>query len=163
VQIDADGQHDVAAIAKLASEAERFPHRIVCGQPVYDDRVPVIRFYARYLSLAFNWLETLSLEIRDAQCGFRIYPVRETLAICERARLGSRMDFDPEILVRARWAGLGLRFVPVRVSYPETGASHYRYLRDNLLITWMHIRLIAGMLLRLPRLLARTWAERRSR
>jgi hypothetical protein len=33
--------------------------------------------------------------------------------------------------------------------------SHFNYLRDNLLLTWMHSRLVIGFLLRLPLLLAR--------
>jgi len=33
--------------------------------------------------------------------------------------------------------------------------SHFRYLRDNLLLTWMHMRLFVGFVLRLPVLLAR--------
>ena len=65
------------------------------------------------------------------------------------------MDFDPEILVRAVWAGITLHYVPVRVRYPAGGRSHFHYLKDNMIISWMHIRLIAGMLLRSPVLLSR--------
>jgi hypothetical protein len=28
--------------------------------------------------------------------------------------------------------------------------SHFRYVRDNLLLSWMHARLFVGFLLRLP-------------
>jgi hypothetical protein len=75
--------------------------------------------------------------------------------LLDRVKIGSRMAFDPEILVRASWAGVPTRFVPVRVHYPEGGASHFHYLRDNALITWMHTRLIAGMLVRSPCLILR--------
>jgi hypothetical protein len=37
----------------------------------------------------------------------------------------------------------------------EGGVSHFNYLRDNLLLTWMHTRLVFGFLFRLPLLLAR--------
>ena len=37
----------------------------------------------------------------------------------------------------------------------EGGVSHFRYGRDNVLLTWMHLRLMAGFLLRLPSLLWR--------
>jgi hypothetical protein len=33
--------------------------------------------------------------------------------------------------------------------------SHFRYVRDNALLTWMHIRLCIGFVLRLPLLLLR--------
>jgi hypothetical protein len=37
----------------------------------------------------------------------------------------------------------------------EGGVSHFNYLRDNTLLTWMHLRLVLGFVLRLPLLLAR--------
>lgn len=161
VQLDADGQHDLAEIPVLAAEAERYPGHIVCGQPIFDQDIPAVRYYARYLTLALSRVESISTEIRDAMCGFRVYPLDQTLELCEGAKLGSRMDFDTEILVRALWAGMGLRFVPVHVAYPEMGVSHFRYLRDNLLISWMHTRLLVGMLTRLPFLMLRKWRTRR--
>jgi hypothetical protein len=33
--------------------------------------------------------------------------------------------------------------------------SHFRYVRDNLLLSWMHVRLMLGFIARLPRLVAR--------
>ena len=68
--------------------------------------------------------------------------------------------FDPELLVRASWAGIPIRYTPVEVRYPEDGASHFHYLRDNAIITWMHTRLVVGMLIRLPMLL---WRKARGR
>jgi hypothetical protein len=37
----------------------------------------------------------------------------------------------------------------------EGGISHFKYGRDNLLLTWMHFRLFFGFILRLPLLAAR--------
>ena len=95
------------------------------------------------------------MDIQDAMCGFRLYPVKPVVRMLRKTKIGSRMAFDPEILVRASWAGIPIRFIPVNVNYPEDGASHFRYVRDNWHISWMHIRLIAGMLVRLPLLLYR--------
>jgi hypothetical protein len=44
--------------------------------------------------------------------------------------------------------------------YPEQGRSHFMYQHDNLRITWMHVRLVAGMLLRSPMLIRRAWKRR---
>jgi hypothetical protein len=45
---------------------------------------------------------------------------------------------------------------PVRYFRPEEGGvSHFCYLRDNVLLTWMHTRLILEALVRLPVLLRR--------
>ncbi|MNC93011.1 hypothetical protein D3C83_95460 [compost metagenome] len=88
-------------------------------------------------------------------CGFRVYPLEPVLALLSDTRLGSRMSFDTEILVRAAWRGIDFRHIPVAVSYPRDGRSHFRYFHDNVQISWMHTRLITGMLLRLPWLLTR--------
>ena len=48
--------------------------------------------------------------------------------------------------------------LPVAVRYLSTaegGVSHFNYLRDNALLSWMHLRLLAGFVIRLPKLLAR--------
>jgi hypothetical protein len=48
------------------------------------------------------------------------------------------------------------------LSAAEGGVSHFRYGRDNLLLTFMHARLTLGMLLRLPRLALRRRQARAS-
>ena len=75
-----------------------------------------------------------------------------------------RFDFDPEAAVRLCWHGVK----PVNVSSPvryfsvaEGGVSHFKYLRDNALLTWMHIRLMSGFVLRLPMLLWRQYNKPR--
>ena len=55
------------------------------------------------------------------------------------------MDFDIEIAVRLVWAGVPIINVPTRVRYlPRAagGVSHFRPVRDNVAITWMHTRLL---------------------
>ena len=160
LQVDADGQHDVADIPGFRALAEEYPDGIICGQPIFDETISRMRYYARYLTLLFSWLESLSTEIRDALCGFRLYPLAPVVALFEKSRPGQRMAFDPEILVRATWAGIRLRYIPVTVHYPQEGKSHFHYLRDNAEISWMHVRLIAGMLIRLPLLIWRNRPRR---
>lgn len=155
LQIDADGQHDPNGIADILAAAEKHPRALVCGVPVFDDSVFRFRYYARYITLWFARLESLSMGIRDAMCGFRVYPLAEINPMLEKVSFGRNMAFDCEILVRATWAGISLHNVPVRVSYPSDGKSHFRYFRDNVDISWMHTRLIVGMVLRLPMLLGR--------
>lgn len=155
VQIDADGQHDTADLPALLAAASEHPERLICGEPQFGDDISSFRYFARYITLSCAWLETLSTEIRDALCGFRVYPLQQTVALLDRCNPAKRMAFDPEILVRAIWSDIGLHFVPVAVRYPEDGRSHFHYLADNAEIAWMHTRLILGMLPRIPRLLGR--------
>jgi predicted LPLAT superfamily acyltransferase len=155
LQIDADGQHDAADVPRFVDVMHASPAALILGQPVYDDSVPAARRYGRWFTHLWVWIETLSLEIRDAMCGFRMYPLAPVCALLDAARLGTRMDFDIEVLVRLHWMGLRVVTIPTRVIYGEDGVSHFDVWRDNLRISGMHARLFAGMLWRAPSLLAR--------
>jgi len=155
LQIDADGQHDAGDIPRLLAAARAQPGAVVTGRPVYDDTVPLGRRLGRWLTHVWIWIHTLSFDIRDSMCGFRVYPLAEVLAVLDAETLGRRMDFDPEVLVRLHWRGVPVVTLPTRVTYPSDGISHFRGLLDNWLITRMHTRLFFGMLARLPRRLGR--------
>lgn len=154
VQVDADGQHDLNCLPQLLAAGEQCPDAVISGKPVYVD-APFGRRLARYLTHVWIWINTLSFEISDAMCGFRLYPVLPAVNLIEHSRIGRRMDFDPEILVRLHWQGTRIRHIPVAVSYPKDGVSHFRLWRDNWLITLMHTRLFFGMLKRFPLILLR--------
>ncbi len=157
LQIDADGQHDVNDVPRFLAESAAHPRAMICGRPIYDDSVPRGRLYGRYVTHFFVWLETLSMEIQDSMCGFRLYPLAETCAELARKPFPARMDFDTEAAVRMYWRGVPVRNLPTRVIYPENGLSHFRMWRDNVRISAMHTRLLIGMLPRAPRLLWRRW------
>lgn len=154
LQIDADGQHAIEDVPDFLTFAEAEPDAVICGCPLYDESVPLGRRIGRYLTHVWVWIETLSFEIKDSMCGFRIYPLAQTVPVLDHAGLGRRMDFDPEILVRLAWRGVAIRSVRTKVIYPEGTRSNFRLVADNWLITLMHTRLFCGMLLRLPRLIA---------
>ena len=155
IQIDADGQHDLGGLKALSKESEQHPAALVCGDPQFDESISGLRMHGRKISHILCRLEALSCSIVDALCGFRCYPLDKILPVLDNASIAERMGFDPEILVRASWAGIELRYVPVQVTYPEDGKSHFNYLGDNLEIAWMHTRLLFGGLIRSPMLLWR--------
>ncbi|MEZ9566721.1 glycosyltransferase [Vibrio artabrorum] len=155
IQIDADGQHDLEALPALIQASQERPQRLISGQPVYDESVPKARLYGRYATHIWVWIETLSLSIKDSMCGFRAYPINQTQAVLNKYDVGSRMDFDIEVLVRLYWEGCDIDFIETRVIYPENGVSHFDALWDNVKISWMHTRLFFGMLPRAPKLIAR--------
>lgn len=157
LQVDADGQHCVADIARFLEAARANPQAVVAGCPVFDESVPALRLYARYLTHVWVWINTLSFAIRDSMCGFRVYPVAAVLALAGRRALGRRMNFDIEILVRLYWDGVAVINLPTRVGYPSDGVSHFKAWTDNALITRLHVALFFGMLPRIPALLVRTW------
>jgi glycosyltransferase involved in cell wall biosynthesis len=155
LQIDADGQHALGDIARFIEEARAHPEALVCGKPVFDAAMPRARFYGRYLSHWMVWLNTLSFDIPDSMCGFRVYPLASVLKLLDTTRLGSRMDFDVEVLVRLHWRGQPMRWLNTRVSYPLDGVSHFRLVWDNVLMVRLQALLLVGMLVRLPLLLWR--------
>lgn len=159
LQIDADGQHEVADIPKFLAASAARPGAVICGVPMYDDSVPKARLYGRYATHVWVWINTLSLDIADSMCGFRVYPLEPVVKLLNQARLGRRMDFDSELLVRLHWRGMRIVNLPTRVRYPADGISHFQLVRDNVLISGMHARMLAGMLLRLPLLLWRKVAS----
>ncbi|AIS15375.1 glycosyl transferase [Pseudomonas chlororaphis subsp. aurantiaca] len=157
LQVDADGQHDLRDVDNFIATSRAHPEALVCGYPQYDASVPKGRFYARYLTHVWVWINTLSLQIPDSMCGFRVYPLPPVLALIDSVKIGRRMDFDTDILVRLAWRNQPMRWLPTQVRYPVDGLSHFRLFHDNLLISSMHARLFFGMLLRAPLILWRRW------
>lgn len=155
LQVDADGQHDIDDLPRFLESARNSPASLVSGYPQYGADMPRVRYYGRYLTHVWIWINTLSFDIRDAMCGFRVYPLIAMVALLNRENCGDRMDFDPEIMVRWHWSGGSVVNLPTQVHYPLDGVSHFKLLRDNLLISAMHTRLFFGMLIRLPAILGR--------
>jgi glycosyltransferase involved in cell wall biosynthesis len=149
LQIDADGQHDISALDDLLRLAQAHPDDLITGVPVYDRSVPLGRAIGRYLTHFWVWVETLSFQISDSMCGFRVYPLGAVAALLAAGEtVGRRMDFDTEIMVRLFWRGVKVIEHPVAVTYPPGNTSNFDLWRDNLRITAMHTRLFFGMLRR---------------
>jgi len=155
IQVDADGQHTLSDIEQFLAVAAAEPDSVVCGRPVFDASIPKVRYYGRYLTHVLVWVETLSFEIRDSMCGFRLYPLERVERLLARTSIGPRMDFDTEMLVKLYWSGAPTRWVDTRVRYPADGVSHYRMFFDNVRMVSLHLRLLLGMLVRLPWLVGR--------
>ncbi len=149
VQIDADGQHDTTALPALLEHSRRHPDALISAWPVYDASMPLGRRIGRWITHFWVWLETLSFQIKDSMCGFRVYPLGAVRALLAEHKVGARMDFDTDIMVRLFWRGTDVEMVKVRVIYPPGNISNFRMLADNGRISVMHARLFFGMLARL--------------
>jgi len=154
-QVDADGQHNLADVPVFLREAREHPEALVCGAAVFDVSIPPARRIGRRLTVFWVAAETLSRDIPEAMCGFRVYPLATACRLFSHVHMSRRMAFDIEILVRLHWRGVQIRFLPTQVIYPIGGVSNFRMVRDNLDITMVHTKLFVGMLVRLPFLLAR--------
>lgn len=152
--MDSDGQHPAGVIQDFMRISRENPEAMILGSPIFDASAPLLRVKGRKIS---NWwvnLETHGAGIDDSLFGFRVYPVQPLKQVMDSQLWMRRFDFDPEAAVRMTWAGIRAINVPAAVRYlpnDEGGVSHFHYLNDNLLLTWMHMRLFWGFLLRLPR------------
>ncbi|MEO5696602.1 MAG: glycosyltransferase family 2 protein [Burkholderiaceae bacterium] len=151
--MDADGQHPADLIPVFMQASMQRPDAMVLGRPVFDASAPPLRVRGRRVSNAWTNLETLGAGIQDSLYGFRVYPIAELVAVMRGQRWMRRFDFDTEAVVRLAWRGVQPlnRDAPVKyLTAEEGGVSHFRYGRDNLLLTWMHLRLMLEFGVRLP-------------
>ena len=156
--MDADGQHPAALIPAFLQRAVERSDAMILGRPVFDASAPLIRVRGRRISNWWTNLETLGAGVVDSFYGFRVYPIAALAAVMHGQHWMRRFDFDTEAVVRLAWRGVKPVNVDAPVKYltkEEGGVSHFRYGRDNALLTWMHTRLFLGFVLRLPLLLVR--------
>jgi glycosyltransferase involved in cell wall biosynthesis len=161
--MDSDGQHPADRIGAFMQASGERPGAMILGRPVFDASAPLLRVRGRRVSNWWTNVETLGAGIADSLFGFRVYPIAELVAVMQRQRWMRRFDFDTEAVVRLAWRGV----VPINLAAPvrylradEGGVSHFHYGRDNLLLTWMHLRLMLEFVLRLPQLLVRRLTRR---
>ncbi|MHB1676901.1 MAG: glycosyltransferase family 2 protein [Sulfuriferula sp.] len=156
--MDSDGQHPANQIHKFMAVSMQHPATMVLGMPIFDASAPSLRVQGRRLSNAWANLETLWAGIGDSLFGFRVYPIVPLQRVMRYQPWMRHFDFDPEAVVRLCWYGIKPINLPAQVRYyraEEGGVSHFNYLRDNLLLTWMHLRLLIEFAIRLPVLLLR--------
>jgi len=155
LQVDADGQHGLEVVPRFLEVSAESPDAVIAGYPLYDATVPRTRFYGSRANFAGVCLNTLSRRIAGPMCGFRLYPLAKVRSVLPAVAKARRMNFDTEIAVRLDWENVPFINLPVAVRYPLGGFSHFRIIRDTLLMVIMHARLLFGMIFRMPGLLSR--------
>ncbi len=158
LQVDADGQHDLDAVAPMLALSQAAPAAMIVGAPVFDRSIPRACQIGRWITHFWVSVELLRLTLVDGMCGFRVYPLAPVMALMARENIGHGMDFDIDILVRLAWRGVAIQQSPVRVTYPEGNTSNFDVWRDNWRISCAHTRLVLTMPLRL----ASIWRQRRA-
>jgi glycosyltransferase involved in cell wall biosynthesis len=131
--LDGDGQHDPADLPRLVAAAHRHANTLVLGDRLRDpagDRMPALRSVAiQCADRVLGWL--IRADVRDSQCGYRIYPAR----FLRMARLVERgFTVETEAIVAAARIGVRLASVPVRRIYPVGRRSRFQALPDGLRI-----------------------------
>jgi glycosyltransferase involved in cell wall biosynthesis len=149
--MDADGQHSAAHIGMMVAMSLAYPEAMVLGQPQFDGSAPRIRMFGHKIANFCTGLLTPAGAIGDSLFGFRVYPVAPLIETFANSTGMRRFDFDSEAVIRLHWQGVRPINVLTPVRYfrrDEGGVSHFKYLRDNLLLTVMYFRLSTALVAR---------------
>lgn len=127
ISLDSDGQHYPEDIPGFIRASTECPEALIVGERDMRQAPRRSRLGLWFSNAALRLFA--GVRLRDSQCGFRSYPLAE---ISKLRLVGERYDFELEVLLKAAWAGVPIRSVPIRVTYEPPGGrtSHFRPLRD---------------------------------
>lgn len=131
VTADADGQHSLTDIDRVARASQRLPNQLILGVRAFDKEVPLRSRFGNYLT---RWLFRLQtgLAISDTQTGLRSFTASMIPFLLDIE--GTRYEYEMNMLTLASQQ-FAIREVPIQTIYIDDNASsHFRPIRDGLLI-----------------------------
>jgi glycosyltransferase involved in cell wall biosynthesis len=145
VTADADGQHAVTDIVKVADALKENPARVVFGTRRFGSDVPlrsrVGNAVSRYIYRVF-----IGLSLSDTQTGLRGLP-RRLAELCLGIR-ANRYEFETEQLTIIKAHRISVQEIPIETIYIEGNrGSHFRPLVDSAQIYFVLLRYSAASLL----------------
>lgn len=147
ISIDGDGQHSAHDLPKFIAAAQANPGALVVGsRDLIAAGAPKSSEFGRRFSNFWIWFES-GVKVEDTQCGFRAYPVDDTLSIGAKR---NRYEFESEALLRSAWAGIPIISVPITVIYAKDRVTHFRLFRDNARIVFLNTLACVRLLLPWP-------------
>jgi glycosyltransferase involved in cell wall biosynthesis len=148
---DADGQHAVADILRVASAVQPDDRTIVLGARRLDTQAPVrSRVGNAVTRVLFHAASGARMD--DTQTGLRGYPAE--LIPWLLSVPGDRYEYELSVLLGAGACGLGFREVPIDTIYLEHNqSSHFRAVRDS-------IRVYTPLLCAMGRRFVNCWSSR---
>ncbi|SDH01557.1 GtrA-like protein [Planococcus glaciei] len=130
ITVDADGQHLVSDMLKIARKMAEAPDHVVLGARDFKQKdVPFrSRFGNRFTRLLFR-LSTGAM-LTDTQTGLRGIPVRHLPHLL--SVVGERFEYEMNMLAALRSKKIPLAEVPIETVYLEKNkSSHFHPLRDS--------------------------------
>ncbi|WP_340697201.1 glycosyltransferase [Cellulosimicrobium funkei] len=141
---DADGQHTVVDVLRVAARSQAEPEAVVLGARRFAGDVPV---RSRVGNAATRWAfaATTGTRVRDTQTGLRAYGpglLDDLLAV-----RGDRYEYELRALLEATRAGRRIVEVDVATVYLDDNASsHFRPVADSLRVWAPLLRFAASSL-----------------
>jgi glycosyltransferase involved in cell wall biosynthesis len=138
VTADADGQHHPEDIVRIAAALRQHPDALVLGSRTFDAAVPLRSRFGNLLTRKLT-AALIGAKLQDTQTGLRGIPA--TLA-ARLLRIDARgYEFELEMLIAARQAGVPLVEIPIRTIYqPGNQSSHFNPLTDSMKIYFVLLR-----------------------
>src|SRR5450759_2032757 len=138
VTADADGQHHPEDIERVAASLRDHPEALLLGSRTFSADVPLRSRFGNILTRRL--MQTLiGGKLQDTQTGLRGIP---TALAARLLRVDARgYEFELEMLIAARQAGVALVEVPIRTIYqPGNRSSHFNPLTDSMKIYFVLLR-----------------------
>jgi glycosyltransferase involved in cell wall biosynthesis len=148
VTVDSDGQHCARDAAKVARACEQNPNALVIGARSFDrnsrSSVPFRSWFGNVVS-RFVFRLILRRPLRDTQSGLRGIPRAAIPALLHVT--GDRYEYETNMLVWARRAGVSIHEVPIETVYlAGNQSSHFRPLIDSMRIYLVLLRFYGSSL-----------------
>lgn len=146
IVMDSDGQHYAHDLPQFLEQISLHPGALVIGARNLDqEHVPTKSSFGNRFSNFWFWVNT-GIRLPDTQSGYRLYPLEK---IADKTYFTTKYEFEIEIIVRAAWSGVPVRYIPISVYYPpaEERISHFRPLKDFTRISILNTFLVLAALL----------------
>lgn len=159
ITIDSDGQHFPEDFEVFVQEIQLNGEALLIGdRNMEQEGIPGKSSFGNRISTFWYWFET-GIKLRDTQSGFRLYPIKRMEKFNYFTR---KFEFEIEVIVKAAWARIPVKNVPIQVLYDESErVSHFRPFKDFTRISILNTYLVLITLLYIkPRDYFRSFQEK---
>ena len=131
VTADADGQHSVRDIQRVAHAATHLPNRLILGVRQFTQDIPLRSRIGNKLTRLLFKLET-GVSVSDTQTGLRAFQTQMLPFMMQIE--GDRYEYEMNMLTQASQKYI-ITEVPIQTIYIDDNASsHFRPIRDSFII-----------------------------